>query len=446
MGMGANRTYQKRSIRFVWLLVAGAVMCAAAMLSLERAAHAAAEDGEARVNRDKIVYLTFDDGPSRHTPEVLDILKEEGIPATFFVLGQSALAQEDMIRRIVDEGHALGNHTYDHDYEKLYPRFIHFWDQIQQTEEVLAHIVGIRPSLVRAPGGTYKKFDAHYFRYMEEAGYQVHDWNVDSGDSKRKGVPARDIVANVKNAPLRDVMNVLLHDGAGHAESVLALPEIIAYFKEQGYRFAPLTEDVEPIQFRIADELKERSMALEDHEAIMKRIGARTASISVAVSPEPAPVQLANPSLGIRPSATLHLTTAVASAQGWTASFVKARFGKPLPPEASAEQEDDQGNTGEIGLRAYFEQRGGKVEWWSHARKAVIRYRGLIYEFEPEAQWMRVYQNGVLQKASQLEGMRIKDGAIRIPARHTQSLPRSLNLWNGGNARYESFIVNRISY
>jgi len=220
------------------------------------------------------VYLTFDDGPSKWTPKVLDILKEYEVPATFFVLGSLAEAQEETVRRIVREGHALGNHTYDHKYKDLYGSFASFWEQVQRTGVILERIAGEPVTLLRAPGGTASNFDAFYFYYLEKAGYSVHDWNVDSGDSKRKGVPAAEIVANVKRAQLTHEMNVLLHDGAGHEESVKALPEIIRYFQDKGYRFAALSEDVKPIAFKVGKPKWGRSVDAKEHEKLLALVEA----------------------------------------------------------------------------------------------------------------------------------------------------------------------------
>ncbi|WP_238178145.1 polysaccharide deacetylase family protein [Paenibacillus contaminans] len=197
------------------------------------------------------VYLTFDDGPSVNTPEVLDILREEEVPATFFVLGEMAERQPDMVKRILAEGHSLGNHSYNHVYKELYGDFGVFWKQLQKTEDALERIAGLRPTLVRAPGGTATNFDAFYFYYLETAGYQVHDWNVDSGDSKRSGVPVAEIVRTVKDSPIRGQTVVLMHDGAGHAETAKALPEIIRFYKDKGVKFAVLTPETKPVQFTL---------------------------------------------------------------------------------------------------------------------------------------------------------------------------------------------------
>src|SRR5690606_22973305 len=120
---------------------------------------------------------TFDDGPSKHTDEVLKILEEAGVPATFFILGKQAERYPEVVNRIYEAGHAIGNHTYDHNYETLYSSFGAFWAQIKETEEILRQITGERTTLVRAPGGTYGHFDSNYFKWLELGGYRVFDWN-----------------------------------------------------------------------------------------------------------------------------------------------------------------------------------------------------------------------------------------------------------------------------
>lgn len=224
---------------------------ASAALAASQAKKSETPQANNKDKQGKTVYLTFDDGPSPHTDQVLEILREEEVPATFFVLGQQAKRYPEVIRRIVDGGHALGNHTYNHDYDELYASFGQFWKQIKDTEEVLREITGTRTPLVRAPGGTYGHFDKTYFHLLEQGGYQVFDWNVDSGDSKRKGVPASEIIANVKNTKLQDQVIVLMHDGGGHEQTVRALPEIIHYYKKLGYEFRTLSAEQQPVQFSL---------------------------------------------------------------------------------------------------------------------------------------------------------------------------------------------------
>ncbi|WP_430111119.1 polysaccharide deacetylase family protein [Paenibacillus sp. B1-33] len=201
---------------------------------------------------DKVVYLTFDDGPSIHTKDVLDILQKEKVKGTFFVLGQQAERNPKLVERIVQEGHALGNHSYNHEYSELYGDFRNFWSQIKRTGQIIEKIVGFEPELVRAPGGTFLNFDKQYFDLMNQAGYLVYDWHVDSGDSKRRGVPAKEIVQGVKDGGLLPSTVVLMHDGIGNGETVKALPEIIRYYKTKGYTFDVLSSYVKPVQFKLA--------------------------------------------------------------------------------------------------------------------------------------------------------------------------------------------------
>lgn len=240
----------------------------------------------------KVLYLTFDDGPSRNTPEVLDILKREGVKATFFVLGEHVEQHPEIAQRIVEEGHAIGNHTYNHVYEKLYGNFGEFASQIMRTDNAIYEAVGVRTTLVRAPGGTHRNFDIGYFDALDAAGYRVHDWNVDSGDSKRRGVPAAEIVANVKASRIADTLNVLLHDSAGHEESVKALPQIIQYYKALGFTFEVLEDGVKPMQFQLAEQTKWKrgQVSASDREKLIafgKQLDA-SGERSLAANREPA--------------------------------------------------------------------------------------------------------------------------------------------------------------
>ncbi|MCY9515150.1 polysaccharide deacetylase [Paenibacillus apiarius] len=200
---------------------------------------------------EKVVYLTFDDGPSLHTADVLDILAKENIKGTFFVLGQQAERNPKLVERIVKEGHAIGNHSYNHEYKTLYSNFSNFWDQIKRTGRIVEKIIGYEPVLVRAPGGTIMNFDKQYFELMDKAGYLVYDWHVDSADSKRRGVPAKEIAQAVKKGALLPETVVLMHDGVGHGETVKALPDIIAFYKSKGYTFSVLSPEVKPVQFHV---------------------------------------------------------------------------------------------------------------------------------------------------------------------------------------------------
>ena len=124
----------------------------------------------------KVAYLTFDDGPDdKNTPAVLDVLKEAGVKATFYVTGAQAKAHLEVLRRIYDEGHAIGNHSYDHDYKKLYTSPDAFLSEMERTDEIIHGILGVRPLILRAPGGVIGHFTKAYEPALKASGYVEHD-------------------------------------------------------------------------------------------------------------------------------------------------------------------------------------------------------------------------------------------------------------------------------
>lgn len=221
-------------------------------LSAKAATTAPAPAPAAQAKQKKVVYLTFDDGPSAVTPRVLSILQQQGVKATFFMLGEQAAGRPELVNAVYNQGHAIGNHTYNHNYHDLYSGFTEFWRQIKQTEETVLEITGFRPQLVRAPGGTFDHFDNTYFGLLKQAGYTVMDWTVDSGDSRRRGVPAAEILRNSAADLSSPRVVLLLHDGSGHEQSAKALPAIIERYKAAGYEFGLLDAQSEPVQFRVS--------------------------------------------------------------------------------------------------------------------------------------------------------------------------------------------------
>ncbi|WP_236939173.1 polysaccharide deacetylase family protein [Evansella clarkii] len=187
------------------------------------------------------VALTFDDGPDpRFTPQILDVLSEYGVQATFFVMGARAEANPELTRRIIDEGHIVGNHTYFH------PNLVEEGDvatlrtEVSRTEDALADIIGYRTKLFRAPYG---------FLYNElvealgEMDYTVVGWSVDSLDWRER--PAEETAYNViSNSGPGSV--ILMHDGAesdgDRTSTVEALRQIIPALQEQGLEFVTVPE------------------------------------------------------------------------------------------------------------------------------------------------------------------------------------------------------------
>lgn len=188
-------------------------------------------------------YLTFDDGPSRTlTPGILDILKEEGIVATFFVLPREGA--NDIFQRILDEGHEIGNHSYSHNYEQLYRgRVSAFREDVLKARRFIEEHFGYSSTSFRFPGGsmTWNR-DVRNPRIdtLKELGYRYFDWHIDSGDAhpeqRDKGVEA--ITENVLSSTGgREHVIILLHDFYGRETTLEALPAIITGLKQQGYVF-----------------------------------------------------------------------------------------------------------------------------------------------------------------------------------------------------------------
>lgn len=194
----------------------------------------------------KTVYLTFDDGPDdKNTPAVLDILRDAGVKATFYVTGRQAEAHPDVLQRIYDEGHAIGNHSYDHRYEKLYPDVNGFLAEMERTDEIIYGILGVRPLILRAPGGRIGHFTAAYAPAIRANGYVEHDWNVSSADAAPGHPVAQDFIDNISSETDQEVAArtaiILMHSSEGHEETVKALPKIIELLKAKGYTFGVIT-------------------------------------------------------------------------------------------------------------------------------------------------------------------------------------------------------------
>ncbi len=190
----------------------------------------------------KTAYLTFDDGPDeKNTDAILDILKQEGVKATFYVVGRNVDAYPGTAGRIFAEGHALGNHSYDHDYDRLYASVDNYLEEMEEADEAVYRLIGMRPLITRAPGGRMSHFTGAYDAVMADNGYVEHDWNVSSADSDPNGPVAQDFIDNIAGQTVMESAIILMHCSAGHEETVKALPEIIRILREKGYAFGVVT-------------------------------------------------------------------------------------------------------------------------------------------------------------------------------------------------------------
>ena len=195
---------------------------------------------------EKIAYLTFDDGPTANiTPQILDILKEKNVKATFFVLGVNVVKNPDIAKRAVAEGHVLANHSYSHDYKKIYNGTESFLEDLKKTEAVILETVGEEGfvKVYRFPGGSFEAKKNPQKDALHEVGYYYLDWNTLNGDAEGHNIPAKTLVDNVRTRTQgkRNAV-ILLHDAATKQTTVDSLAEIIDYLTSEGYTFKTLKD------------------------------------------------------------------------------------------------------------------------------------------------------------------------------------------------------------
>lgn len=194
----------------------------------------------------KIAYLTFDDGPSANvTPKILDILDNYDIKATFFMLGNMAKSNPNLVKKVRANGHSIGNHSYSHNYEYIYANSDNFLGEVYRTDEILRGILGssFNSKLFRFPGGSFESYKNQYKNDLKNIGFRYYDWNALNGDAEGNNIPAISLINRVKEtARGQDELIVLMHDASSKATTAEALPQIIEYLKGQGYTFDKLSE------------------------------------------------------------------------------------------------------------------------------------------------------------------------------------------------------------
>ena len=199
------------------------------------------------------VYLTFDDGPSDLTPQVLVLLDKYNAKATFFVVHTDNEEYTSYLKEIVDRGHTLALHSYSHDYNKIYKSVDAFLEDFNQVYNWVYEETGVRPTLFRFPGGSTNGKTAvvnDIIAEMERRGFIYYDWNVSSGDGSNL-TTTENILENVcTNVGNFDQPVVLMHDGAGKNATFKALPTILKTLADEGYEFCSLDEHLTPVQYK----------------------------------------------------------------------------------------------------------------------------------------------------------------------------------------------------
>lgn len=207
------------------------------------------EIGIANPSGQKIVYLTFDDGPSYNTPKILAVLNTYHVKATFFVTGMHQ-GDNQYIKQAAAAGHTIGLHTYTHNYAYVYSSVDNYFKDLDQIGTMVKNLIGYRPHYIRFPGGSSNTVSANYSKgimsalvgLVQEKGYQYYDWNASSGDASGNNIAVSQIVAQATSNRGNNIV-MLMHDGVSKDTTVLALPRIIEYYQSQGYIFSGINDN-----------------------------------------------------------------------------------------------------------------------------------------------------------------------------------------------------------
>jgi peptidoglycan/xylan/chitin deacetylase (PgdA/CDA1 family) len=199
------------------------------------------------------VYLTFDDGPGENSNNILDILDDYNVKATFFVVGEDVETYGDVYRRIVNDGHTIGMHSYSHNYSKIYQSADAFAEDYNKIHSLILDTTGVDTKYYRFPGGSSNKVSntsmSTFIKFLNENGIVYYDWNVASGDATSQAFTADELVDNVMSDVVKYKTSVvLLHDQSNKTTTVEALPRLIEALNEAGAMILPITDDTTIIQ------------------------------------------------------------------------------------------------------------------------------------------------------------------------------------------------------
>jgi peptidoglycan/xylan/chitin deacetylase (PgdA/CDA1 family) len=212
-------------------------------------------DYKEEVPGDKVVYLTFDDGPWSGTPQLLDLLDQYGVKATFFVTAQFFDEEEDLvnaIKQIHDRGHEVAVHTYLHEYRDIYASVDAYLEDYKKMDDIIVKAIGTRSHAFRFPGGSNNVYDKDIredlIREMNSRGLVYYDWNAYDGGCD--GYSESQMISSaVEESESQDSSILLMHDTKAQSFILDTLPSIISQLQEAGYRFDVLDGTVKPVQF-----------------------------------------------------------------------------------------------------------------------------------------------------------------------------------------------------
>ena len=199
------------------------------------------------------VYLTFDDGPSSYTNRILDILDDYGVKATFFVVGKTDEDSRIAMKRIVNEGHTIGLHSFSHKYNELYASKDAFAADFEKIRKYVYDVTGIEPKYYRFPGGSSNTVSAtdmsELIKFLNEKNITYFDWNVANGDETSSDYTVEELIENVMNDVVKYKTSVvLMHEAADKGRTVESLPRLIELLQQKGALILPISRDTTVIQ------------------------------------------------------------------------------------------------------------------------------------------------------------------------------------------------------
>jgi peptidoglycan/xylan/chitin deacetylase (PgdA/CDA1 family) len=211
------------------------------------------KDSKEEYKKEKVIYLTFDDGPSYIVSDkILDILKESNVKATFFVVGSKIKGRENILKRMYDEGHSIGLHSFSHKYNQIYSSYDNFIKEMDDTAEEVNRVLGFRPNIIRFPGGSKPFLNSELLDRLHKKNYKIYDWNASLSDGLNYNTPVNKLIMESHNVVGKSYSRIflLLHCDQVNKNTAIALPEIIDYYKNLGYKFKAITDETSEYYFR----------------------------------------------------------------------------------------------------------------------------------------------------------------------------------------------------
>ena len=211
------------------------------------------DSGTTAEDKIRSVYLTFDDGPSIYTDEILDILAEHHVKATFFVNGREDERSIAMYQRIVAEGHTLGMHSYSHQYTQVYASKDAFIADTLRLQQYLQKVTGVKSVIYRFPGGSSNHVSSvrmeELIDWLDEQGIAFFDWNISSGDASSGSLSVQQILDNsTRKIDSHEEPVILMHDSGAKKTTVEALPLVIEKLQAMDdVQIVPITDETQPV-------------------------------------------------------------------------------------------------------------------------------------------------------------------------------------------------------